>query len=336
VVLDACRDNPFASLSKGGSKGLARMEAPTGTMIAFATAPNTTAADEGNYAKVLAKQIRTPGLELLDVFRKTSAEVMRLSGGKQEPRISEVSINESLYLAGAAPTSLVGTLVASVSPQPTGIPQQADPEQEAWEIAKKRDTSASYQAYRSRYPNGRYVDAANVALEISQQTFAGNSSEGRETTPVLDAIKKPRTFNLSISDVLDTQSFGVGRCQFVRKHSELIRSKLLQFLPTHFRDIKLLSERSAELEIDVTPVAVSLGGGSSIGKEYAMEATTLVAVRWKGASLFSKAFKGKSVHTYPRSFSCDGWNPDISQVLDSVLDEMIESFGSSLNAALEH
>jgi len=103
VVLDACRDNPFASVTKSTTKGLGRMDAPTGTMIAFATAPNTTASDEGHYARVLAAQIRTPGLELLDVFRNTTAEVRRLSNGRQEPRMSEVSITDRIYLASIRP-----------------------------------------------------------------------------------------------------------------------------------------------------------------------------------------------------------------------------------------
>ena len=100
VVLDACRDNPFAAFTKSSTKGLGRMAAPTGTMIAFATAPNTTAGDEGYYARALAAQIRRPEVELLDVFRDAAAEVLRLTGGKQDPRISEVSINERIYLAG--------------------------------------------------------------------------------------------------------------------------------------------------------------------------------------------------------------------------------------------
>ena len=45
----------------------------------------------------------------MDVFRNTTAEVRKLSGGKQEPRISEMSITERLYLAGGQ-----GTQVASV------------------------------------------------------------------------------------------------------------------------------------------------------------------------------------------------------------------------------
>ena len=71
LVLDACRDNPMAAVTRSATKGLGRMDAPTGTMIAFATAPNTTASDNGDYAKVLAREMQKPGQELVDVFRKS-------------------------------------------------------------------------------------------------------------------------------------------------------------------------------------------------------------------------------------------------------------------------
>ena len=161
LVLDACRDNPLTATTKSATKGLGRMSAPTGMLIAFATEPNNVASDNGNYARVLAAELQKPGQELLDVFRNTGAEVKRLSGGRQEPRISEVSINERLYLAGP------GVQVASVTPVATGLPVQVQPdaEQEAWEIAKRRDTVASYQVYLNRYPSGRYAQTARDALE---------------------------------------------------------------------------------------------------------------------------------------------------------------------------
>ena len=161
LVLDACRDNPLTATTKSATKGLGRMSAPTGMLIAFATEPNNVASDNGNYARVLAAELQKPGQELLDVFRNTGAEVKRLSGGRQEPRISEVSINERLYLAGP------GVQVASVTPVPTGLPVQMQPdaEQEAWEIAKRRDTVASYGVYLNRYPSGRYAQTARDALE---------------------------------------------------------------------------------------------------------------------------------------------------------------------------
>jgi formylglycine-generating enzyme required for sulfatase activity len=135
VVLDACRDNPYASVTKSTAKGLGRMDAPTGTMIAFATAPNTTASDEGHYARVLARQLTTPGLELFDVFRNTTAEVRRMSGGKQEPRVSEVSITDRIYLAGSGrsvPRPSPTVQISNMVPEPVpGATAPAQPTQAA-------------------------------------------------------------------------------------------------------------------------------------------------------------------------------------------------------------
>lgn len=78
------------------------MDAPSGLAIVFATAANTTASDDGQFARVLAQQMRQPGLELFDVFRNTVAEVKRLSPDRPEPRVSEWSITDRIYLAGPA------------------------------------------------------------------------------------------------------------------------------------------------------------------------------------------------------------------------------------------
>ncbi|WP_165396752.1 SUMF1/EgtB/PvdO family nonheme iron enzyme [Sphaerotilus mobilis] len=107
LVLDACRDNPLASVTRSGTKGLGRMDAPTGTAIAFATAPNTTAADSGLFARVLAAELRKPGQELFDALRNTTAVVKRETGGRQEPRVSEWSITDRVFLAGT--TQAIGT-----------------------------------------------------------------------------------------------------------------------------------------------------------------------------------------------------------------------------------
>ena len=45
VILDACRDNPFRDTFKVSATGLAQMSGPSGTLIAYATAPGATAAD---------------------------------------------------------------------------------------------------------------------------------------------------------------------------------------------------------------------------------------------------------------------------------------------------
>jgi formylglycine-generating enzyme required for sulfatase activity len=131
VVLDACRDNPFASFTKGSTKGLGLMSTNTGTLIAFATEPNTTAGDEGYYARVLSAELRKPGLDLVDVFRNTRTEVRRITQGKQSPTIGQVTIDR-IYLAGTGAGATTGsapavppTVVASVAPVPVAAAPRA-------------------------------------------------------------------------------------------------------------------------------------------------------------------------------------------------------------------
>ena len=44
VILDACRNNPFERRMRGGSRGLAAVDAARGTLVAYATAPGSVAA----------------------------------------------------------------------------------------------------------------------------------------------------------------------------------------------------------------------------------------------------------------------------------------------------
>lgn len=89
VVLDACRNNPFVRSSRSDSRGLAVMKAPSGTIIAYATAPGEVASDgesqNGLYTQELLKNIQTPGLVLEDVFKRTRVTVRKSSNGKQIP-----------------------------------------------------------------------------------------------------------------------------------------------------------------------------------------------------------------------------------------------------------
>ena len=89
VILDACRDNPFARSFRSGAQGLASINAPTGTLIAYATAPGAVAndgpADHGVYTGELVKVMRTPGLKIEDVFKQVRSSVREATLGKQIP-----------------------------------------------------------------------------------------------------------------------------------------------------------------------------------------------------------------------------------------------------------
>jgi hypothetical protein len=89
MILDACRNNPFARSFRSAQQGLAQMDAPVGTLVAFATSPGSVASDgsgqHGLYTDHLLRAMRLPGAKVEDVFKKVRAAVRRDSGGKQVP-----------------------------------------------------------------------------------------------------------------------------------------------------------------------------------------------------------------------------------------------------------
>lgn len=80
VVLDACRENPFAKLrSAFGTRGLARMEPPVSTMLVYATSPSGVALDgsgrNGLFTKHFIRHLRDPGLKIDELFQVVSKDV---------------------------------------------------------------------------------------------------------------------------------------------------------------------------------------------------------------------------------------------------------------------
>lgn len=88
VILDACRNNPFPSITRSlGNQGLVEMAKGRGSFIAFATAPGSVAIDgngrNGLYTQEVLKAMRIPGLTIEQVFKEVRKNVLRLSSDKQ-------------------------------------------------------------------------------------------------------------------------------------------------------------------------------------------------------------------------------------------------------------
>jgi hypothetical protein len=88
VILDACRDNPFATWSRGETAGFKPISFSSGTIIVFATSEGATAADgrgdNGLFTEVLVKQMLIPQ-SIFSVVMKTRVEVRRVSNNQQTP-----------------------------------------------------------------------------------------------------------------------------------------------------------------------------------------------------------------------------------------------------------
>ena len=89
VILDACRNDPFARSFRSQTRGLALMNAPSGTLIAYATAPGSVAHDgngrNGVFTQELLKNLQTPGLDVEEVFKRVRIGVREKTAGEQVP-----------------------------------------------------------------------------------------------------------------------------------------------------------------------------------------------------------------------------------------------------------
>ncbi len=89
VILDACRNSPFRTF-RAVTRGLAAIDAPQGTLVAFSTAPGQAARDgtagaNSPYSAALGEMLRQPGLRIEDAFKRVRQRVNQETNGEQTP-----------------------------------------------------------------------------------------------------------------------------------------------------------------------------------------------------------------------------------------------------------
>lgn len=89
VILDACREDPFVGMYRPPAKGLSPFDAPSGSLLAYATAPGQLAFDgkgsNGLYTKHLVRELAAPDVSLEDAFKRVRLNVRMESEGRQIP-----------------------------------------------------------------------------------------------------------------------------------------------------------------------------------------------------------------------------------------------------------
>jgi uncharacterized caspase-like protein len=171
VILDACRNNPFErSFRKMGGGGLAQMDAPKGSFIAYATAPGKTAADgdgkNGLFTQELLKHINEPGVELSKMFMRVRASVAAKSSDAQMPWDSSSMMGEFYFKPGIASqvASLQPVPAPSPAPSPVHVNSKEEIEQESWESARTSNDIEVIKEYLKQYPRGRFVGQARILI----------------------------------------------------------------------------------------------------------------------------------------------------------------------------
>jgi hypothetical protein len=171
VVLDACRDNPLPPESRSAdSRGLARMDASIGSLIAFATAPGRTADENrqgrnGLYTQKLLRHIETPGLSVEEVFKRVRTDVIEASRAlpperRQVPEEVSKLIGDFQFRAAVAPPPLA--------------PPGASPGFNLADLQREQQARVQWQAWQGRM-QGAYdkvlSEGAGLAPDLRVQAW---------------------------------------------------------------------------------------------------------------------------------------------------------------------
>lgn len=167
VVIDACRDNPFIDASQG--KGLAQMDAPPGTLLAFATAPGRVAEDgnpiDGNglYTHHLVSEMRRSASKVEDVFKRVRVQVRKQSEGRQIPWES-TSLEDDFYFD---PTVRVTTLAEGERAREMSA--QLVRERAEWARIRRSTNPDDFSSFLARQTTGEFAEAAELRAQELRQ-----------------------------------------------------------------------------------------------------------------------------------------------------------------------
>lgn len=162
VILDACRDNPFAQGMKRSvstrsvGRGLAKIEpASSNTLVAYAAKAGSTATDgdgaNSPFALALLKNLTVPGLDLRIAMGKVRDEVMTATSRRQEP-----------FVYGSLGGSLVS--LVPVNTADDVAPANADNMRRDYELAVQVGTPQAFESFLESFPTGFYANLARSQL----------------------------------------------------------------------------------------------------------------------------------------------------------------------------
>ncbi len=185
VFLDACRNNPYARSFRSAADGLARINAPSGTIISFATRPGSVAADgrgrNGLYTEHLLRAMNATDLPIEQVLKRVVSGVKGGSKGRQEPWM-EGSIEGDFcfgvcggaQVASAAPAAAIAPLPSA----PSGGGMSLD------DIAKQQQSRAQWSKWQAKMKaDYKKVLALNAAPDLQAAAWGRFLASYAEENP---------------------------------------------------------------------------------------------------------------------------------------------------------
>src|SRR5439155_12479648 len=208
IILDACRNNPFARSFRSASQGLAQMDAPVGSYLSLATAPGRVASDgrggNGLYTQYLLEAMNVPGLKIEDVFKRVRVKVMADSEGQQVPWDNSSLSGDFYFLPTGNVAAVGGSLTTKSEPapeeaRPKSAPQR--PDEHKLTLAKASPTTVvkaerpAGEALDTLYRSGRDArsrdDVAAASIAFARAAEGGHAASEYEYGLLLKTGRKP-------------------------------------------------------------------------------------------------------------------------------------------------
>jgi len=159
VILDACRNNPFEAIPSLNDNGLAEMKAPTGTYLAYATAPGSVALDgvqrNSPFTSALADEMTNEGLKIEEVFKNVRVKVIEETDGAQTPWDTSSMTNDFVFKPGVQLT-----------------PEEIE-EQQLWRSVERSRDPVQITLFLRSFPSGRHrADARALLSDVLQEELS--------------------------------------------------------------------------------------------------------------------------------------------------------------------
>lgn len=217
VFLDACRDNPYARSFRSGSRGIAKENAPSGTLISFATRPGSVAGDgdgrNGLYTSVLLEQIKQSNQPIEQVLKRVVSGVKVASKGMQEP-----------WMEGSIEGDFCFVQCGSSIDDKKSMTDTLRVELAFWESIRDSNNRNDFIEYLKQFPDGKFSGIArnrlgsmlsSVPLTVSNQSpttsqsYGQSKFSGNSYRPVSRGLNESCNSN---SDCFDELNCEVGIC----------------------------------------------------------------------------------------------------------------------------
>ncbi|SHE77387.1 Uncharacterized protein, contains caspase domain [Litoreibacter ascidiaceicola] len=174
VIVDACRNNPFAASMKRNNpnrsigRGLTAVEPSKNTLVAYAAKEGTTAADgkgrNSPYADALISSLKTPKLEVGLMMRQVRDKVLASTGGQQEPFVYGSLSADEIYLNDPDGGNATQPAFVIMEDVVEDVPDTSAAEIVFWKSISDQHAVEELQTYLQKYPEGFFAELARARI----------------------------------------------------------------------------------------------------------------------------------------------------------------------------